>query len=1329
MPLSEALRVSPASTSSPAPHRRLHHYFEASVDRNPHATAVVDGADEISYGDLERRANQLANMMNDHGIPAGARVGILMQRSWLTYVALLGVLKADAAFVPLDPATPPDRIAYIADNAQLDLVLTTSDLKARTEGLKVEAWSVDDVAHEFARRPSHRPAARIGDETDPICYIIYTSGSSGRPKGVAVARSSICNFIAAASSVYDVRPDDRVYQGMTISFDFSIEEIWPTFSAGATLIVGPSDFRRLGADLADFLEERRVTVLYCVPTLLASIPRDIPQVRTLVVGGEACQEELVRRWSRPGRRMLNTYGPTEATVTATWSELVPDKPVTIGRAMPTYTVVLLDERLQSVADGEIGEICIGGPGVAVGYVGLPDKTADRFVEHPLAPLRPDGGLGRLYRTGDLGSMGPDGEIVYLGRADSEVKVRGHRVDLGEIESILLEDSGVESSVATLAVVAGSQELAAYVVLYRSEDGLKCSEDDVLVRLQERLCRRLPEYMVPSYLDIVTEIPSMVSGKADRRRLPVPQRRLRRMTSGIVTPPRTPLEDELREVWAQTFGVAAQDVSIDADFFTDLGGHSMLAATLVSTLREKGIGRAPALQDVYTSSTIRSLAEKLDRADTDGASLPPRSDPTLHRPRRVAAAGSAQAVLICAFLLVGCLPIALILDAHEGEPSVSMLIHLAAVAAAMYVGVHWLIAPVLVRLCAATVRPGTYPLWGATYIRLWMLDGFLAMTPLAILSGSPFMTPYLRVLGAKVGPRSHVATSLISLPSMLEIGDDASIGYGVQLRPWLVEDGRVHVGPIRVGEHSFVGASAVLEPGAGIGRAAAVARHSTIQRGQCVGVGERWAGSPATRVESLDPVVESMAAAPPASGWSRRERLVCLAWLGAFELLVPLAVLAPAAVLIWGTYFTQGFSAGLIAAALAGPAFVLAVCTVVAALRKLALPRTPVGTHPIHSCLGVRKWVSDKLLAMSLAYTNTLYATLYTPPWLRVLGAQVGPGAEVSTAAHLDPDLLILRESSFVADMASVGSAEFCNGRMALQPTEVGQRAFVGNAAVVPSGTTMGPGSLVGVHTVPPWDGVPAGTSWLGSPPLYLPRRQDSGTFDIALTYRPTLRRRIERLAIELVRITGPSSLIAVASYLCLLALLGTAAAASAIVTALAAPFLVLLSGVGVVLAVVAVKWCVVGRYRPRVEPLWNRFVRRTELVTGLYEAAAVPALLGGLTGTPFLAPFLRMFGARIGRRTWIGTTYLTEFDLVHVGDDATIGRGVSLQTHLFEDRVMKMSRVHVGDRSSVGDRAIVLYDAVVAESAALGTLSLLMKGEHLPPATRWCGIPAQAGAR
>ena len=325
-------------------------------------------------------------------------------RSAFTYVALLGVTKCGATFVPIDPASPVDRIGYIVQDAALDLLITSKTLATGLAELPCDLLPIDGAVDEIAREPTYRvgqvtegdvPAIPDDSQDSTECYVIYTSGSSGRPKGVAVSQRSICNFINVVTDVYDVRSTDRVYQGMTISFDFSIEEIWPTFAAGATLIVGPTDSRRLGVELADFLDETRVTVFYCVPTLLATIPRDLPLVRGLMVGGEACPAGLVERWSRPGRRMLNTYGPTESTVTATWGELLPGCPVTIGRPLPTYSVVILDEGRQRVPDGEIGEICVGGPGVALRYLNLPEKTADRFVLYEGK---------RIYRTGDLGRI-------------------------------------------------------------------------------------------------------------------------------------------------------------------------------------------------------------------------------------------------------------------------------------------------------------------------------------------------------------------------------------------------------------------------------------------------------------------------------------------------------------------------------------------------------------------------------------------------------------------------------------------------------------------------------------------------------------------------------------------------------------------------------------------------------------------------------------------------------------------------------------------------------------------------------------------------------------
>ena len=444
-------------------------------------------------------------------------------------------------------------------------------------------------------------------------------------------------------------------------------------------------------------------------------------------------------------------------------------------------------------------------------------------------------------------------------------------------------------------------------------------------------------------------------------------------------------------------------------------------------------------------------------------------------------------------------------------------------------------------------------------------------------------------------------------------------------------------------------------------------------------------------------------------------------------LLPFVMAVPGMALIVLAYVRGGEPAAIAATLAGGPVGVLTACLPAGGARQAAgASRTEPGIHPLRSSLGLRKWVADRLMAMSLELTNTLYATLYAVPWLRLLGARVGRRSEVSTVAHIDPGLLTLGEESFVADIASVGAATFAAGAMALGRTELGRRCFVGNAAVVRSHTRLGDRSLIGVQSVAPPRDVDPETSWLGSPAIFLPRRQLSEGFSEEVTYRPTRARVALRLLVEYVRVTLPATLLSLAVLLAALVELRIARLHPSIVEMIAVtPLVAVLAGAGVNLVVVALKWLLVGRYRPRVEPLWALFVRRSELVTGLYESVAVPTLVGMLTGTPWIAPVLRLFGARIGRRVCLQTTYLTEFDLVDVGDDACVGASASLQTHLFEDRVMKMSTVTLGaGRLSVGARAVVLYDAELAPGALLDPLSLVMKGETLPAGGRWRGIPA-----
>ncbi|WP_160822587.1 AMP-binding protein [Actinomadura sp. J1-007] len=318
------------------PGERLEHLFEDRCDRlrtdgGPLPPAVDAGDRVLTFGELDERANRLARLLLARGVRPGDRVGLLLDEAVHAYAGMLAVLKAHASYVPLDAGYPTDRLEYIVRDAGVRTVLSLSHLRGPLDGSGAEVLCLDELSALADAQPGHRLTdAERGDPVDDLCYIVYTSGSTGRPKGVAIEHASICNFVRVAVEVYGVGPADRMYQGMTIAFDFSVEEIWVPLVAGATLVPKPAGASLVGDELRDFLVERRVTALCCVPTLLATLDGDVPGLDFLLVSGEACPQDLVARWHRPGRRFLNVYGPTEATVTATWTPLSPDRPVTIG---------------------------------------------------------------------------------------------------------------------------------------------------------------------------------------------------------------------------------------------------------------------------------------------------------------------------------------------------------------------------------------------------------------------------------------------------------------------------------------------------------------------------------------------------------------------------------------------------------------------------------------------------------------------------------------------------------------------------------------------------------------------------------------------------------------------------------------------------------------------------------------------------------------------------------------------------------------------------------------------------------------------------------------
>jgi len=409
--------------------KHLSEYFEQTCDRRQHETAIIYGSSQLTYQELDQRANRLAHLLIARGVGRGNTVGILLNSSLDTYIALLGVLKAGAAFVPLDSSFPAELVTFIAKDAGLRDIVTTFAFREKTNDLPCPVLELDQVCAALSVQPETRPQIHI----DPVslCYISYKLGTTDQPKGVAVSHINIVNFLRVVTPTYGLTRHDRVYQGMSIAFDFSLQEVWPTWIVGATLVAEPPDAQHLGYELGDFLVEYNVTMLCCVPAQLAAITSEVPSLRLLIVCGETCPAELVNRWSRPGRRMLNTYGPTETTVTATWSEMFLNRPVTIGSPLPTYHTYILDDHFHVVEDGKSGEICIGGPSVAIGYHNRPDLTKKYFIPNPV--LRDREIVPRLYRTGDIGRITSAGEIEYLGRIDIHEKIRGYRSELSEIE--------------------------------------------------------------------------------------------------------------------------------------------------------------------------------------------------------------------------------------------------------------------------------------------------------------------------------------------------------------------------------------------------------------------------------------------------------------------------------------------------------------------------------------------------------------------------------------------------------------------------------------------------------------------------------------------------------------------------------------------------------------------------------------------------------------------------------------------------------------------------------------------------------------------------------
>lgn len=1285
-----------------APERTLIDILRATVAAHGEAAAIDNGTEVLSYDELLEAAEELAGALRGAGVETGDTVGIRIPSGSVDlYVAILGTLLAGAAYVPVDHDDPDERARVVFGEAGVAAIVT-KDLVIR--GAAPSAPDAQEGAEQDAADPT----------PDDDAWIIFTSGSTGTPKGVVVSHRSAAAFVDAEAQMFlqknPIGPHDRVMAGLSVAFDASCEEMWLAWRYGACLVPAPRSLVRSGVDLGPWLVANEVTIVSTVPTLVALWPMAaLERVRLLILGGEAAPPELVARLVTPTREVWNTYGPTEATVVACGAAMVPGEPVRIGLPLAGWDLAVVDGSGDPVAEGEPGELIIGGVGLAR-YL---DPVKDAQVYAPLPSL----GWQRAYRSGDIVRFDGQG-LLFQGRVDDQVKVGGRRIELGEIDSALLALPGVEGAAAAVRrTEAGNTLLVGYVTV----DAVTPGEFDAK-SATEQLRATMPAALVPR-LAVVDTLPTRTSGKIDRDALPwpLPRHRAAGQNGESVDGPSEHGDADLSStpawlghLWERILGSAPS--APDEDFF-DVGGGSLTAAQLVSLLRE----RFPevTIADVYANPTIAGLAPVLD----DLAAPAGRTNKPVHPvPKKTQGAQlvgnlilrSVGALRWLVWVGLACALARPVLDVTWlPQPPTWGLV--AGWLLLIFPLGRILLASLGARLVLAGVRPGEYPRGGKIHLRVWLAERLVDELGATNLSSAPFITLYARLIGCRLG-RGVDLHSLPPVTGMLELGAGAAVEPEVDLRGHWIDGGTLHLGQIRIRDGARVGARSTLLPGADVGTGAEIAPGSAVFGP--IPAGEAWSGAPAEPAGvARGPWWD--ATPPPGRAWliAYAASAIGLAMLPLLAMAAGAAITLPA--LRRTATLGEALWRALVWVPLAGVvAFVVLAALVLLVVRLMSIRLGP-GLHPVRGRQAWQAWTTLRVLDEARTWLYPLYASTLTPAWLRALGADIGRGVEASTVL-LIPGFTSVGAQAFLADDTFVGGYELGGGWMRLERTRVGKGAFVGNSGMAGPGHKVPRQGLVAVLSAAPRKRkAKVGTSYLGSPPR--PLRREAASTDTARTTRPSTSLKVARALVEFGR------LVALWLHVALVLLV----AAAIVVLWQVSPWLGLLLG-GVVLHVAgavatgiatAAKWLLVGRIRPGEHPLWSSFIWRNELADAFVEILAATWFARAAVGTVALNWWLRALGAKVGHGVWCESYWLPEHDLIDLRDGATVGAGCVVQTHLFHDRVMSLDKVTIGLGGTLGPNSVVLPAARIGKHATVGPVSLVMRGESVPDRTRWIGNP------
>lgn len=1288
--------------------------FQDIAKQLPHHTALVFHKEKISYEQLESWSNKIAFVLKQKGLEQGNFIGVWLPRGLALHATILGIVKSGAAYVPLDFEMPFERVANVMQQINASACFTL-----RPDILPCEMLDIIPLESNIEVIRENRSFS-----PDSVAYVLFTSGTTGQPKGIPITHRQICHLIRAEQSIFNILPTDKVYQGFSVSFDMWCEETWISYLVGATLWVADAITAKAVDELEGVLNDAEITVLHVVPSILGIMGNDIPLLRLINTGGEACTPNVVERWATPQHKLFNSYGPTETTVSATIAELHKNEPITIGLPLPNYSVAVISEDLNLVGIGQPGELVVAGAGVANGYINLPLETKEKFIDKPLSlDILPG---KKIYRTGDKVIMDENGKIAFHGRIDNQIKLRGYRIELDEIEDCLSKQINVAAAAVTLVKDSNEQDQLVAFIVADIED----AKIDVAL-IKKNLAKNLPAYMVPAEIVVVKEMPRLPSGKINRKALPslaIINKKTSHTNQKINI--NAPIPNRVIELLQQIF--PNKIPSLNDDFFDDLGGHSLLAAVFVSRLRQEANVPQASLRDIYQHRPIQKLVDCWQAKNEEKIRTRPTDEILPVGNFRYYACFLAQTVtllvifsLFAAQIFLPYLAYYYMLQKTDNFAIGTATAFVTFCVIPPFVMVFGIIVKWLI---IGIYKEGDYPLWGSYYFRWWLVRTLRKLTMIDYLNGTTLYPLYLRLMGMKIAADAQIGAFNVGVIDLVSIGKNVSIGSNVILDNAFIENGWLKIRSITIGDNAYIGSGTVIAGDNHIPKNAEVKDLSFLRPHAPIKENEIWQGSPAQLISKKEAAIAEPVVV------KRKTIILYNAIYSSLLFVFPLIMLLPllpniiALVSLDDAAADYDFSYLIISPVLAFLYIVLYIA-LTATITRILSKKVKEGNYSIYSRAYLAKWFTDQAQAMALFVLHPVFATVFISSLYRLFGAKIGKNTEISTASQVTHCLLNIGNDAFIADAVMLGESEVRDQQLTLLPTVIHANSFVGNSALIPQGYNLPPNILIGVLSIPPdaaaLEKYPA-NDWFGSPAMALPKRQESGNYPIGLTFQPSWKRKLARAAIETCRILLPTSVI-----LCL-SVLFVGYGQDLILnnpwpTIMAYfPFYYLgIIGIPAFLIAVCLKWLMVGRYGKRQVPMWTSFVWRTEAVTSTYETLAVPFLLDYLAGTAWLPWALRCMGMKIGKKAWLNTTDFTEFDLVTLGNQVALNEECGPQTHLFEDRIMKTGPIIIGSGSTIGSRSIVLYDAIIGENTVIDALSLVMKGEEIPGNTQWCGSPVR----